>query len=240
MTAGEIVILLHGLHRTGRSLLALEMDLRALGYATHSLDYPSTRLPLSEAAQHVAAELDLDGTWVEAKRVHFVTHSMGGLVLRTLIASRLGPEQRARIGHVVMLAPPNQGSRVADLVGSWPIARKMMGPALRDLSPARAALLPGWDAEIPLGIIAGTAGWAYPLGNYCLTSPHDGRVSVEATRLPGMRDHLALPASHSLMMRRRDVRHQVAHFLRAGWFDRASQSGGGQRRATRTDLGPHG
>ena len=221
----QTVILLHGLGRTGRSLLALELDLRAGGYATHSLDYPSTRRPIAALAQAVAASLAADGTWHdtwhEAQSVHFVTHSMGGIVLRWLLERELSPAQRQCVGRVVMLAPPNQGSAVAALTSTWPLARHFLGPALSDLTPAQMHIAPEWDRNIPLGIIAGTEGRAYPLGQLCLSGPHDGRVSVAETRLAGMRDQLVLPASHSLMMRRRDVRRQVLHFLDTGWFDRA-------------------
>lgn len=217
---GETVILLHGLARSSRSLLGLEIDLRRAGYATHAVDYPSTRNPIAASAEAIAHDLAAEGIWNESSQVHFVTHSMGGIVLRRLIAQHFSPAHRATIGRVVMLAPPNQGSEVADVTSRWPLAVSIMGPALAELTTARMRGVLPWHAQIALGIIAGTEGWAYPLGQVCLPKPHDGRVSVAATGLDGMRDHLVLPASHSLMMRRHDVRQQVLHFLKTGWFSR--------------------
>ncbi len=226
---GETVILLHGLARSSRSLLGLELDLRGSGYATHAIDYPSTRLPIAALAGAIARDLATEEIWNDSSRVHFVTHSMGGIVLRQLIGRVLMPEELGAIGLVVMLAPPNQGSEVADLTSRWPLSRMIMGPALEELAVSRKQAIPAWKPDIPLGIIAGTAGSAYPLGQLCLPKPHDGRVSVDATRLQGMRDHLVLPASHSLMMRRPDVRRQVLHFLETGWFLRSAATPGAGR-----------
>jgi len=225
----ETVVLLHGLGRSSRSLLGLELELRQAGYATYAVDYPSTRLGIAALAEAVAHDLASQQIWQVSSRVHFVTHSMGGIVLRQLIGRVLMPEELGAIGLVVMLAPPNQGSEVADLTSRWPLSRMIMGPALEELAVSRKQAIPAWKADIALGIIAGTAGWAYPLGQLCLPKPHDGRVSVDATRLEGMRDHLVLPASHSLMMRRPDIRLQVLHLLKTGWFLRSASTPGAGR-----------
>lgn len=201
----ETVILVHGIARTGRSLAPLAQHLRRTGFAALTVNYPSRRLSIEAAARHVAARLPTGSV------LHFVTHSMGGLVVAEMIEAGLVPT----LGRVVMLAPPNHGSAVADLLRTFPPYRWLFGPAGQDL--VTSARRPG-PATFPLGIIAGNRGWAYPLGMLTLERPHDGRVSVASTRRDGMADHLVVACGHSLIMNHPEVRRQVVAFLRDGRF----------------------
>lgn len=194
---------------------AMERALQAEGYATLNLSYPSRRRSLAELADDLAPRAqrfaaDLDGP------LHLVTHSMGGLLARALLARHRPP----RLGRVVMLAPPSGGSEIADRLHRNRLYRLWFGPAGAQLVTRRddalTALLGAVDYE--LGVIAGTRS-LYPLASLLLPRPNDGRVSVAATRLDGMADHLTLPVSHPMIVRSRHAIRQTLAFLRDGRFD---------------------
>ena len=208
----EVVVLLHGIARTRLSLRPLEHLLAAAGYRTENLTYPSRRLSLEGIADWLHPRLA--SAW-RAERVHFVTHSMGGLIAARYLAAH---GNRERTGCVVMLAPPNGGSEVADALHRLPPYRWLYGPAGQELTTsARAGAMPPY---YELGIIAGTRGGLYPLGRLFIRGAHDGRVSVAISKHPGMADHLVVPASHSFIMRNAEVQRQTLHFLQHGSFRR--------------------
>ncbi|MBB2965157.1 triacylglycerol lipase [Methylobacterium sp. R2-1] len=211
MTEG--VLLLHGIARRAASLRPLERRLAAEGYATLNLDYPARRLGLADIAETIAPSAATFGAGVS--RLHIVTHSMGGLVARVLLARRR-PEN---LGRVVMLGPPNGGSEVAD-------ALHRLAPYRRFFGPAGAELVTGRDTaqerlygpvDFPLGVIAGRRS-LYPLASLLLPGPNDGRVTVARTRLEGMAGHIVLPVAHPTMMWNRRVLAETLHFLREGRF----------------------
>ncbi len=217
------VILLHGIARSSASLRKLEQNLKAAGFATLNLDYPSRKHSLDGLVERIHR----DASGFIARRaapLHFVTHSMGGLLARAYIA-RYRP---ANLGRVVMLAPPNQGSEIADLLGTSLFYNWYFGPAGKQLgtrSDTRLRTLLG-TVDYPLGIIAGDRA-IDPLGWLLVPRPNDGRVAVVRTKVSGMADHVTLHATHALMMRNAEViRHAIA-FLRSGrfpvrWYDDAS------------------
>ena len=149
--------------------------------------------------------------------LHIVTHSLGGLVARALIAAHRPPG----LGRVVMLAPPHGGSGLADALARLRLDRVVMGGAAAQLvtrrGTAEAALL--GPVDYPLGIIAGNRP-TVPVPRTLLSPPHDGKVSVEATRLPGMADHIVLPLAHPLMPLHPAAIRQVLAFLDTGAFRR--------------------
>jgi len=208
----ETVVLLHGLGRSARNMLILKWRLQARGYHVCNVDYDTRVEALDQA---IDAVHDALGECVAPKsRVHFVTHSLGGIVLRGLLARHPIP----LAGRAVMLAPPNSGSEIADHFREIPIASAVLGPLAGQLGTRDEDLpkrLP--SPSIPFGVIAGDQ-WINPAGPLWLPSPHDGTVSVESTRLAGMEDHIVLPYTHTFIMHPAVVANQIDHFLRDGEF----------------------
>jgi hypothetical protein len=220
----ETVVLLHGLGRSPWSMAYLAARLERAGYHVVNLSYPSRTVPIEAlAANWLPARLDESGV-AAAARVHFVTHSMGGIVLRLWLAGDAAP---ANLGRVVMLAPPNAGSEVTDRLAAFPPFRWFTGVSGRRLGTQPTDLprsLGPWPAGAPaLGIIAGDRS-LNPLFSAWLPGPNDGKVSVASTRLAGMSDIIVLHHSHTWLAWQADTAAQVLAFLWDGRFVHAAAS----------------
>ncbi len=213
----ETVILLHGLGRTRWSFWRVEQVLRHDGYQVVNLTYPSREHAVEDLVQDYLAPLI--AAQGGAPRLHFVTHSMGGILLRCYLRDHRVPN----LGRVVMLAPPNAGSEVTDhLKSTWPY-RTVNGPAGQQLGTAG---LPGklgpWPAGAgELGIIAGDRSFN-PLFSSWLPGPSDGKVTVASTRLGGMKDFVVLHHTHTWLAWRSEVIARIRGFLQSGAFPGAT------------------
>lgn len=212
----ELVILLHGLGRTDRSMAKMAKKLRKAGYAVENIGYPSTKLTIERiSSQYLAPTVKYASERYE--KVHIVTHSMGGIITRQYLAEN-GSD---KISRVVMLAPPNHGSEVIDNLDRLGLVKPFLGPGAEQLSTAPDSLpnsLPPASCEV--GIIAGTRSYN-PLFSYWVKGDDDGKVSVRSTTLEGMSDHLVVKANHTFIMRNKTVIEQVIHFLKVGQFRNA-------------------
>ena len=208
------VILLHGIGMASWTMAVAERAMREAGYQTLNLDYPGRRLGLEALAAHVDAS---SARWIAGLDgdIHFLTHSMGGLVTRVLLATR----RPARLGRVVMLGPPNGGSELADLLARYALYQRIFGPAGAELITKRPPALTTLLGEIdyPVGVIAGRRA-IDPLSWMLLPKPNDGKVAVAHTRVSGMADHLILPVDHTFMVRDSAVLRAAVRFLRTGRF----------------------
>ena len=210
--AKECVILLHGLARTEKSMSKLAESLSGEGYAVINQGYDSTHHDIPTLAMNVVSQtLKQCDTY---KKVHFVTHSLGGILVRYYLQH----ENINRLRRVVMLGPPNKGSQVVDSLRNMPGFRWVNGPAgmqLGTTSDGVPSLL--GPVTFDLGVIAGTRSVNLILSSY-LPNPDDGKVSVENTKVKGMNDHISMPVTHTFMMRNKNVIKQVLYYLGTGHF----------------------
>lgn len=207
------VVLLHGLGRTPASMRPLADALESAGYRVVNPGYPSRDRPVVELVDTLSAVLDACCP-ATAGPVDFVTHSMGGILVRAYV-DRHGAE---RVGRVVMLSPPNRGSEVADRLGEIPVFEWILGPAASQLGTDSTDIWSGLGApEFEVGIITGDAS-TNPLFSWWIPGPDDGKVSVESARLEGAAGFLVVPHAHTFIMRQADVIEQVLAFLGTGRF----------------------
>lgn len=182
------------------------------GFRVHNLGYPSTRAEPQQLVDRIGAAVE--SRCADSSRLHFVTHSLGGILTRAYLAK----QRPTALGRVVMLAPPNHGSEYVDFGRAWRLFETLLGPTAVELGTDPESLpnrLPQPDYD--LGVIAGT-GSVNPFSGAVLPGQHDGTVRLESTRLDGMRDFIALPVSHTFIMRNTEVARQVECFLREGRF----------------------
>jgi pimeloyl-ACP methyl ester carboxylesterase len=210
-TTRESVVFVHGLFLTGAESLFLRGRLAAeRGFACHSFTYPTVR----GSMERVVDRLEKYVAGLDAERVHFVGHSLGGLVLYHYFER----QRDARHGRVVFLGAPAVRSRTAEAVSKLPVIRSVVGGLVgKELgTPAPRE----WRCGCELGLIAGTRPMG--LGKFFAKFDEDcdGTVGVSETKLPGHRAHVTLPVSHMGMLLSAEVAHEVGEFLANGSFQR--------------------
>ena len=195
----DVVVLVHGLGGSRIDMWPISSRLKRLGYEVRNWGYRSLGNRVETHARRLGKELSLLDGKMSDGQLHLVTHSMGGIIARTMFADF----EFKNLGRVVMLAPPHRGSHMArkltPLVG-W------LTPSLEQLSDSADSFvnqLPS-NPGLPVGIIA---------------ARYDTVVRLEATHLPDESDHLIMPCLHSMLLFRRDVAAQIRHFLAEGQFD---------------------
>jgi pimeloyl-ACP methyl ester carboxylesterase len=215
-SAADCVVLLHGLARSAMSMNPMQRALIDEGFETANVDYPSRDYTVEELAEIAVPEgLDACRAKQGIGRIHFVAHSLGGILLRQYLSEK----DIAELGRVVMLGPPNQGSAAVDELRGFPGFDWLNGPAGLQLGKGDESLpLKLGPAAFELGVIAGNR-TIDPITSSVLENPDDGRVSVEDTKLDGMTDFVVVEHSHAFMMRMRHPIELTIRFLNSGSFD---------------------
>lgn len=211
--AADCVVLLHGLARTSGAMKKLIEPLEDNGHQVVNVNYPSRKMKVEALAPLAVRELGYDKCEAPGP-VHFVTHSMGGILARYYLAHN----DIESLGRVVMMAPPNQGSEVVDNLRDVPGFKLLNGQAGLQLGTDDNSIPKSLGpVDFELGVIAGTKTMNLILSQF-LPNPDDGKVSVESTKVVGMTDHIEMPVNHTFMMRSERVIDQVIHFIDNGSF----------------------
>lgn len=211
------VVLLHGLNRSSGSMEDMARALAAAGFRAVNVDYPSGRYTIEKLTEIVDAEIRSCCAPALRDGIHFVTHSLGGVLVRYWTS--LNPD--VPVGRTVMLAPPSQGSELVDELRDSAVFKLFTGPAGQELG-TDAASVPNRLGPVgfPLGVIAGSV--INPFYSWLIPGDDDGIVAVDRTRTAGMKDFIVLEQSHTFIMYSSEAIHQTLHFLHEGRFDRES------------------
>jgi pimeloyl-ACP methyl ester carboxylesterase len=220
----ECVILLHGLGRTSDSMDDMARALKDAGFDTINLDYPSREFSVETLAMDIIPRGIRHCRAQGAKKLHFVTHSMGGILLRYYLTQR----SIENFGRAVMLSPPNQGSELVDELKDNALYQWYHGPAGLQLGTGPDSFVAGLGpVNYPVGVITGNTHAIFDAWFASkIPGDDDGKVSVERAKVEGMTDFLELPFSHPFIMQKEAVAEQTIHFLHHGMFHRPSETGG--------------
>ena len=208
------VVVLHGLVRSSASMNKISQALNAAGYTVCNIQYPSRKYSIEKLA--------IDWVYPEIEKclpnrkqkINFVTHSMGGIVLRQLARST-----DIKINRVVMLSPPNQGSELVDKLKVIPFFKLINGEAGLSLGTEESSVPNCLGAvNFEAGVIIGDRSYN-PLYSYLITGADDGKVSVNRAKIEGMKDFLVVPYSHSFIMNSQTAIEQTINFLESGEFN---------------------
>ena len=214
-TTGQCVVLIHGLARTASSMDTMQQALQDQGYSVINIDYPSRELRIEDLAATVVPKGISFCNQNGANTIHFVTHSLGGILVRYYFAHH----DLDNLGRVVMLSPPNQGSEVVDTLKDMPGFHLLNGPAGDQLGTDDSSIprrLPSVDYEV--GIITGDQTINYILSTF-IPGDDDGKVSIESAKVAGMTDFIIVPHSHPFIMSADDVIVETLTFLQNGYFN---------------------
>ena len=196
-------------------MLKIEKALKAVGYEVYNCNYPSRKKSIELLSETVIeAAIRHCREKYRPGRIHFVTHSMGGILIRFYLAQH----DIDHLGRVVMLAPPNAGTELVDRLSGLQLFTLINGPAAGQLGTDASSLPKSLGpVNYEVGIIAGNRSLNL-LYSALIPGENDGKVSTRNTRLEGMADFIVLPYTHSFMMNRPQVIEQTISFLQHGHF----------------------
>jgi len=211
---GGVVVLVHGVLMGGRIMSRLQTRIELAGWQTAIFDYPSRQKTVAENAAALACFLQQ----FNGQPIYLVAHSLGGRVC--LECLRNHPELNVR--RMVAIGTPFLGSEIAKTLSRYSPGRWLLGKSIAEnglTTDSRA-----WQGETEIGVIAGSnrIGVSFITDRLTrpLARPHDGTVTEASTRLPGLRDHITEPHSHTLLLYSEYVAVQVIHFIDHGCFKR--------------------
>ncbi|MEM7791428.1 MAG: alpha/beta fold hydrolase [Verrucomicrobiota bacterium] len=212
LQAKESVVLLHGLSRTSASMKKIEKALTQEGYVVHNINYPSRSGTIEALAAEIRSrilKLTSDDT-----KVHFVTHSMGGIIVRQIQKA----EPIENIGRAVMLSPPNHGSEVVDKLDEIWLLNKFKVPARSQLGTKAGGFVKSLGpVDFEVGVLTGDRSINWILSTM-IPGKDDGKVSLESAKVEGMKDYKVIHASHPFIMRKKGAIKETISFLKTGSF----------------------
>ncbi|MBC8385325.1 MAG: alpha/beta hydrolase [Candidatus Cloacimonetes bacterium] len=209
----ECVILLHGFGDIKLSMNFLEKECQKSGYTTYNLGYSTAGETISSLSDKLLTDLIDDCIQKGFSKIHFVTHSLGGLIVRFYLQSNSLPKG----SRIVMLSPPNKGTEVADFLKSNVLYQLFAGDVGQELCTDSEIIRNLKELNIEIGIIAGNKSFN-PFFSEIIPGEDDGRISIENTKLDNMADFLIVNGSHLTIKHRREVSEQMLYFLRNGKF----------------------
>ncbi len=204
----ENVVFIHGLWMLGIDMTLLRKRVRRCGFKVHQFRYSTVRKSPQESAIQLQAYIK---QFDSNEPLHFVAHSLGGLVVRHLF--HLYPKQRS--GNILTLGTPHAGSAVAELLTHSVWGRFILGKSVQQ---GLLGNVPQWQAGNPLGVIAGVGRMGIGRLLTRFSGENDGTVAVAETKLDGAAAHLAMPCSHMGLIYNKAVAEQVCVFLKQGRF----------------------
>ena len=213
-TGRDCVVLLHGMGRTKHSMNKMERHLKSAEYEVVNFDYPSRKHKIEELTGQVLPKTIELCREYEPPKIHFVTHSLGGIMVRYYLKAH----EMSDLGKVVMLSPPNKGSEVVDKLRGNFIFRAFNGPAGLQLG-TEAGSIPNslGRVDFNLGVITGDRTINLILSTM-IPGDDDGKVAIINAKVEGMRDFLVVHSSHPFIMKNAEVIAQTIHFLQQGKF----------------------
>ncbi len=212
----ECVVLIHGLTRSSLCLKKAAKLLEGYGYKTFVLQYPSRKLPIEQLVDRYMAPAMTKISQYPFKKIHFLTHSMGAILLRYYLTQH----QLSNLGRSVMLAPPNRGSEIVDKLQHLKLFYLLNGPAGRQLGTTSECLpVTLGKINFETGILTGNKSFN-PLLSLLISGENDGKVSIENARISGMTDFMVVPHTHIFIMQRKPAILQALYFIQHGLFYR--------------------
>ncbi|USD67591.1 alpha/beta hydrolase [Vibrio sp. SCSIO 43136] len=215
-----MVVVIHGLSRSANSMSELTSGLQKAGYQTCVMDYASVRVSMDSLINETRRQLD--SCTQDANKVHLVGHSLGGLLIRYHLEADNQLQAQGKLGHVIMIGTPNQGSEVADHY-----AQKFWADWLGEVPKSLITYEDGFPQSLEqpnydVGVIAGTK--PYRITQKRFSTPNDGLVSVESTKLDQMKDYWEIELPHHELRSDPRVVTQVINYLQSGMFDHSEVS----------------
>ncbi len=211
---GDYVVLIHGLGRSAKSLDKLAKVLDQKGFDVLNIDYPSREHDIETLTGRFIGPAILNHCRDINRKVHFVTHSMGGIILRYHLQSTT----MDNLGRIVMLSPPNRGSEVVDFLKNQSLIIKVMGPAFTQLgTDPRGFITTLTDMDAEVGVITGNRSINW-INSIIIPGPDDGKVAVDRARLPSMQDFLVVKRTHPFIMNAKEVIEAIIQFINTGKF----------------------
>lgn len=211
----DYVVVVHGL---GFSKFCVSKTIKALkkkGYVVMYFEYPTRKYPIDVLANEFLAKYIKYNCTDKKKKINFVTHSFGGILVRKYLADN----PSIRVGRVVMIAPPNHGSPIIDFFKNNLLFKFLFGPAAQQLGTSKNSYINLFKSRVnyDLGIIAGNR-CINPISFFLIREAHDGIVTVNSTKLKGMKEHIIVNSPHLFMLNNELVINQVLNFLEIGCF----------------------